>query len=71
MTTKLLLDKQHAAEALSISVSTLQRLVAEKRIAQQQIGRRALFHVADLQAFAESLKHTDTKQKPGRKRLAT
>lgn len=68
---KLLLDKTEAAAALSISESTLQRLVKDGKIKQSRIGTRALFKTADLEEFVEKLSAGEfAEKKRGRPRLA-
>jgi excisionase family DNA binding protein len=73
---KLLLDKHEASAALSISVSTLERMVNDGRIASPvKIGARVLFKRADLQEFVDSLASDrqvipEPKKARGRPRLA-
>ena len=73
MDNKLLLDVQSAASALSISESTLRRLVIDKRINAVRIGSRLLFSKTELDKFVERLAAGDSSMEPkkrGRKRLA-
>lgn len=68
---KLLLDKTEAANALSISVGTLQRLVKDGKLRQTQIGSRVLYKHSDLELFVEQLSAGEFEEKKrGRKRLA-
>lgn len=48
----LLFSQKEAARILGVSLRTLQNLVATKRIPVRRIGRRALIHRKDLEAFA-------------------
>jgi excisionase family DNA binding protein len=73
---KILLNKEEASAALSISTGTLDRLVREGKIRPVRIGARVLFKVADLEAFVDNLDQegvegqTEPKKKRGRPRLA-
>jgi excisionase family DNA binding protein len=49
---KLLLSREEAAEALSISVRSLDYLIAEKKLPTRRIGSRVLIPAADLRRFA-------------------
>ncbi|OAI24567.1 helix-turn-helix domain-containing protein [Methylomonas koyamae] len=60
---KLLLDKSEAASALSISESTLGRLVREKKIREIKQGTRCLYRPADLEEFVERLANGDFEKK--------
>jgi excisionase family DNA binding protein len=50
----LLVDALTAADMLSVSVSTVQRLVSEGALVRIKIGSRSLLPVAALQAFVDS-----------------
>ncbi|MBS1798094.1 MAG: helix-turn-helix domain-containing protein [Acidobacteria bacterium] len=52
-TKKITLDRKEAAEFLGISVVTLDREVAKKRIPHVRLGRRVLFTHSLLQAYLE------------------
>lgn len=52
---RLLVTKNEAAERLGVSVRTIERLVAARRLPQVHVERLARFRVSDLEAFAESL----------------
>lgn len=52
---KILLNKEDAANALSISEATLSRLVREKKIREIKQGTRCLYRPADLEEFVERL----------------
>lgn len=73
---KLLLNKEEASAALSISTATLDRMVREGRIKPVKLGARVLFKVIDLEAFVENLSKNGAegqevpKKKRGRPRLA-
>lgn len=49
---KLLVDRKTAAAVLSISVRTLDALVASKQLPVKRCGRRVLIHKRDLENFA-------------------
>lgn len=73
---KILLNKEEASAALSISTSTLDRLVREGKIRPVRLWTRVLFKVADLEAFVDNLGQEGVdaqevpKKKRGRPRLA-
>mgnify|MGYP001468085821 CR=1 FL=1 len=68
---KLLLNKLEAANTLSISTTTLQRLVNEGKLRETRIGARVLFKMSDLELFTEQLSSGQFEQKKrGRPRLA-
>lgn len=50
---KVLLNKRAAAEALSVSIRTVDNLLAAREIHAVRIGRRILFRLDDLQRFAK------------------
>ena len=50
--TRLLYPRKDAAYQLGISVRMLDRLIAQKKIAFQKIGRRVLIHRKELERFA-------------------
>jgi excisionase family DNA binding protein len=49
---KILVSKREAALALSLSVRTIENLIARKELAARHVGRRTLVIFASLQAFA-------------------
>ena len=51
---KILLNVREAAEALAVSQVTVRRAVADGRIHHVRIGKRVLFRLPDLEAFAAS-----------------
>lgn len=51
-TERILYDRIDAAKALSISVKTLDRLVARKAIAARRVGRRVLIQHVELMKFS-------------------
>jgi excisionase family DNA binding protein len=55
MEDRLLVTKGEAAERLSVSVRTVERLVATGRLAQVHVDRLARFRVRDLEAYVDSL----------------
>jgi excisionase family DNA binding protein len=73
---KILLNKEEASAALSISTSMLDRLVREGKIRPVRMGTRVLFKVADLEAFVDNIYQDgvkgqiEPKKKRGRPRLA-
>ena len=48
---KLLLSKKECATALSVSVLTIENLIARKELAIRRIGSRTLIPIAALEAF--------------------
>jgi excisionase family DNA binding protein len=50
--TSILVSREIAADALCISVSTLERLIRDEKIRPTRVGRRVLFSERDLQKFA-------------------
>jgi excisionase family DNA binding protein len=52
---RLLLTKGEAAERLSVSVRTIERLAASGRLPQVHVERLARFRVTDLVAYVDSL----------------
>ena len=52
---RLLVTKGEAAERLSVSVRTLERLVAAGRLSLVHVERAARFRVTDLEAFVDDL----------------
>jgi excisionase family DNA binding protein len=52
-TTKLLLSKRDCAAALSVSVRTVENLIARKELVARRIGSRTLIPVASLEAFTK------------------
>ena len=68
---KLLLDKSETAASLSISESTLSRMVAEGTIvAPIKLGGRVLWRRKDIEHFVDSLAENDPVKllKPAKKR---
>lgn len=55
MTGKLLLDSRGAAEVLSMSVRSLERLASSGELPSYRLGGLRRFRVADLEAFVASL----------------
>ena len=53
-TTRLLYDRKAAAQQLSISVATLDRLVANKCLTARRIGGRVLIPIGELKRFARA-----------------
>jgi excisionase family DNA binding protein len=51
---KILLSKKEAAELLSVSLRTLERLIRRRQIDVVQVGRRVLIPTKSLAAFAAS-----------------
>lgn len=56
MLEQMLLDRRTAAEILSISVRTLDKLIAANKISVCRIGRRVLVSKQDLENFARDQK---------------
>lgn len=56
METKLLFSKREAAQRLSISIRTLENLLATKELEARRIGRRVLIPAAVLESFANAYK---------------
>jgi len=52
------ISREHAAEVLGISVRSLDRLVAAKKITHEQIGRRVILRAAYLREFIHLKKIT-------------
>ena len=69
---KILLDKKETAAAVSLSESTIERLVkAEKFPMPVKQGSRVLWRTKDLEQWADNLPtNTVKKETRGRKRLA-
>lgn len=49
---KLLIDRKEAAARLSISLRTLDALLATRQLPAKRVGRRVLIHTRDLEKFA-------------------
>ncbi|HTZ73060.1 MAG TPA: helix-turn-helix domain-containing protein [Candidatus Aquilonibacter sp.] len=49
---KILLSKREAALALSLSVRTIENLIARKELIARRVGRRTLVVATSLQSFA-------------------
>ncbi len=56
MSNRLLVTKGEAAERLSVSVRTIERLVSTGRLPQVHVERSARFRVTDLEAFVNELR---------------
>ena len=56
MSDRLLLTKHEAAERLSVSVRTVERLASTGRLPQVHVERSARFRVTDLEAYVDSLR---------------
>jgi excisionase family DNA binding protein len=56
METKLLFSKREAAQRLSISIRTLENLLATKELEARRIGRRVLIPATVLERFATTNK---------------
>ncbi|MGA2630221.1 MAG: helix-turn-helix domain-containing protein [Terriglobia bacterium] len=54
---KILVGKKTAAESLDLCQRTVDYLVAEGELPVVRVGRRILFFVADLEAFARKRSH--------------
>jgi excisionase family DNA binding protein len=54
-TTRLLYDRKSAAQLLSISIRSLDYLVANRKIPTRRIGSRVLIHNNDLTRFAQGV----------------
>jgi excisionase family DNA binding protein len=52
MPEQILLSKRQAAQALSISIRTLDKLILTKRLPVHKIGRRVLISRASMERFA-------------------
>jgi excisionase family DNA binding protein len=52
MPEQILLSKRQAAQALSISIRTLDKLILSKRLPVHKIGRRVLISRASMERFA-------------------
>ena len=50
---KILLSKRDAALSLSVSVRTIENLIARKALIARRVGRRCLIPAASLEAFAK------------------
>lgn len=70
MGTKLLHDIAETAHILSISQSSIKRLVDDQKLKPVRIGGRVLFKRVDLEAYVDSLATTETPEpkKRGRPR---
>jgi excisionase family DNA binding protein len=64
----ILLSKREAARSLSISVRTLDGLIASNRIQACKIGRRVLIARKRLEQFDNGNRHRNTWKDSGRKR---
>lgn len=50
---KLLIDKSEASEMLSLSTSTLDRMIRQNQIPVKRVGNRVLFSVRELHQWIE------------------
>lgn len=50
---KILVTRYEAADMLSVSVKTIDRLTKENKLSRKSIGSRAYYSVSDLYAFIE------------------
>ena len=55
---QLLLSRESVAEALSISVDTLDRLANAGQIKRLKIGAKTCYHIAEVKNFAARLSNT-------------
>jgi excisionase family DNA binding protein len=55
MTDKLLYSRKEAAALLGVSWVTIDRMVKANKLPCRRIGKRVLFQLADLQAFASTV----------------
>lgn len=60
---KILLDRRSAAAALSISIRSLDILVATKQLASRRVGRRRLIPRVELERFARRDHRTQQERK--------
>jgi excisionase family DNA binding protein len=51
---KITVSRDEAAEALSVDVQTIDRLIAAKKLRASKIGRRVLIRVAALEAMLDA-----------------
>ena len=58
MSNRLLVTKGEAAERLSVSVRTIERLVSTGRLPQVHVERSARFRVQDLEDYVDGLRET-------------
>lgn len=54
---QLLLSREKAAEALSISTDTLDRLANAGKIKRLKIGTKTCYHMVEIRRFAAELAH--------------
>jgi len=59
MSDRLLVTKAEAAEWLSVSIRTIERLVATGRLPQVHVERAVRFRVRDLRAYVDGLSELD------------
>ena len=70
---KLLLSVNDAANTLSVSVSTINRLARDGKLRYVRIGNRVLFKQSELESYVEKLAAGDVSVQPkkrGRPRLS-
>ena len=70
MPDRLLLTKGEVAERLSVSVRTIERLVATGRLQQVYVERSARFRVGDLETYVDSLAKSDVTAGAGARKEA-
>ena len=63
LTTAPPLDSNEAAARLNVSRRTLETLIAERKLRPLRIGRKRLFHLAQLQAFLRECEVPTRKRK--------
>jgi excisionase family DNA binding protein len=51
---KITLSRDEAAEALSVDVQTIDRMIAAKKLKASKVGRRVLIRVAALEAMLDA-----------------
>jgi excisionase family DNA binding protein len=51
---KITVSRDEAAEALSVDVQTIDRLIAAKKLKASKVGRRVLIRVAALEAMLDN-----------------
>lgn len=61
---KILLSKRDCANALSLSVRTVENLIARKELIARRVGRRTLVLASSLQAFARRDHASPSQPKP-------
>ena len=64
-TKPLLLSRRDAAVLLSISIRSLDNLIARRRLPVRKVGKRVLVPLAALESFAKSDHETGQSKQPG------